>query len=473
MKKNYTFLSMLVAGCFLSAPLVSCGDDKDDNPVVHPDPQGEEVMTIENQKKYLDKVAEELMNTMKAEDFQALANLTNHIRYNYIDRSDWDDVGDWAKDCLDGLRRQVGVPSSDTQTSGSGNYVYITNTITTNYESLVFASNFCSRFTANGRKWTRTDADHLEFVFTDQSGQTCVLKLETSGKVVPVHMGSLEESDRSYSSSTTGNKTTYVTNRYYNETDYTIGVPEHIVVTLTQGGSEVVRSAVDINLASISGAEFDISRSSLNVSTETTLNNGYKITTKDITLAGNSKASVAFSLTKNGQMLVTMTLSGDMSGLPSYTVSSLVAEEASSSDFDNVNGRSVVAKVDVLGKVQVQGTISDVSKWVEYTDDAKSNRRNESTFKSYINQANSLTDINLYYNGYEQKQASVKLEPFASQTWNNETRWDAEAVMYFYDGSSYSTFEAFFNEKDFKSVIDHFKALADKYAGLVDENIYW
>ncbi len=45
--------------------------------------------------------------------------------------------------------------------------------------------------------------------------------------------------------------------------------------------------------------------------------------------------------------------------------------------------------------------------------------------------------------------------------------------MCFFDGSSYSTFEAFFNEEDFKKVIDTFKALADNYANLIDEKIEW
>jgi hypothetical protein len=40
--------------------------------------------------------------------------------------------------------------------------------------------------------------------------------------------------------------------------------------------------------------------------------------------------------------------------------------------------------------------------------------------------------------------------------------------MVFYDGSSYSTFSAFFNESDFKAVVDDFKKLLEKYKDLVD-----
>ena len=65
------------------------------------------------------------------------------------------------------------------------------------------------------------------------------------------------------------------------------------------------------------------------------------------------------------------------------------------------------------------------------------------------------------------------LEPFVEDTWYGRTYWDVEPVICFYDGSSYSTFEAFFNDRDFKKTIDAFKTLANKYAALVDEHIDW
>ena len=67
----------------------------------------------------------------------------------------------------------------------------------------------------------------------------------------------------------------------------------------------------------------------------------------------------------------------------------------------------------------------------------------------------------------------MKWEAFVDEQWNGYTYWTAEPVLLFFDGSSYSTFSAFFNESDFKTVINTFKALADKYAGLVNEEIDW
>lgn len=121
-----------------------------------------------------------------------------------------------------------------------------------------------------------------------------------------------------------------------------------------------------------------------------------------------------------------------------------------------------------MGKIQIQGTLVDVRKYLDYLNEAEDNNMDEKTYKSYINLANSLADINLFYDGKNVKQAALKLEPFANQSWSGSTRWEAEPVICFFDGSSYSTFEAFFNEKDFKKVVDTFKTLTDKYADLID-----
>ena len=104
---------------------------------------------------------------------------------------------------------------------------------------------------------------------------------------------------------------------------------------------------------------------------------------------------------------------------------------------------------------------------------ADENDYTEGTFKSYINQANALADINVYYDGKSTKHASIRLEPFREEGWY-QTYWTAEPVLVFYsDGSSYSTFEAFFNQSEFKRTINTFKTLANAYANIIGQQIDW
>ena len=122
--------------------------------------------------------------------------------------------------------------------------------------------------------------------------------------------------------------------------------------------------------------------------------------------------------------------------------------------------------MDVLGKAQVQGTLTDVRKFVDYLNQARRNNSSESSFKSYINQANSCMDVNLFYDNSSVKQATTKIEAFAESDYNG-TYWKAEPTLNFYDGSSYSTFGTFFNGTDFQKVVNAYSNLINDFRNLV------
>jgi hypothetical protein len=169
-----------------------------------------------------------------------------------------------------------------------------------------------------------------------------------------------------------------------------------------------------------------------------------------------------------------MAVSADLMNIPSVNVSAFSSETFDIDDYniDDVNAKDAFVKLDILGKVQMQGKLKDVRKYVDYLEKADENDGNESQYRSYINQANSLTDVNLYYNNTTTKQATIKLEPFKEEGWYNNY-WTVEPIIIFGDNSSYSTFEAFFNDTDFRRTIDAFKSLANAYADIIDEQIYW
>jgi hypothetical protein len=201
------------------------------------------------------------------------------------------------------------------------------------------------------------------------------------------------------------------------------------------------------------------------------LNNGYKVNISNVTYQGNSKASVLFDMSKNGKSLVSLSAASDVSGIPSVNPGAFSEKEFDMHNYntDNATAKNAVVKVDILGKVQIQGTCNDVRKFVDYAKKADDYEYDESNFKSFINQANSLLDLNVFYDNSAVKQATIKLEPFQkSSKYDSRTSWKSEPVMVFYDGSSYSTFSAFFNESDFKAVVDDFKKLLEKYKDLVD-----
>lgn len=468
MKKLVSLL--LIGSVFsLSSALVSCGGDDDsvDSPIVNPDPikpeepSQNEAMTPLEQKEYLDVIARGFMDKTPASDFNEISKLCNHISNTYTDNYDWDEVGDWGSEIFESLKESLGTTDKEQEKYSWGEYNYIY----TNYKALVMASNFKGQFKAIGNKWELSKADDLQFIFSDQYGKECVLKLVTSGNVKKVFIGNIDEWV-DYKSNSTDDY--YISNDYYDRTQLTVGVPENIVVTLTQGGSQVVKVTVKLNIGDLSNDKFDLSKNQLTASTLVELNNGYKFNVSQVAYNGNNKTSVSFDMSKNGESLASVAFSSDISGIPSCNIDAMVSGNIDEEDFNNFNMKNVYVKLDIMGKLQIQGTLSDVRKFTDYINEADDKDDDEKTFKSYVNQANSLANFNLFYDGKSTKQATVTLEAFEEESWNGMKYWYMEPMLNFYDGSSYSTFDAFFNDKDFKSVIDAFEKLADNYASLIN-----
>jgi len=471
-KKTLKLLALLVA-TLMPLTFISCGGDDEPTPNPEPvDPTIDQAMSPLEQKQYLEKVALEFMDQMPASDFRTIADLATYFKDTYGEDYDWDDVGEWGEDIIDDLTKALGTTTTETETENYGSSTYVYNYIYNNYKAVLMASNFTGHWTAKNGHWSLEQANDLQFIFNDKSGNRCVIKLETRGNTTKVHAFNIDDW-YDYDWSSQGNK--YIRTEYYDRTNYIIGVPEEIILTLTQGSTELIKVNVKINLSSLTDEEFDISKGAIDVTANVTMHNGYKIVVSQVKYTGNKSASASFEMTKNGKKLVTMGLSSDVRDLPSVNVSAFSEESFDVDDYDtdNTTGKITYSKVDILGKVQIQGTIDDIHKFVDYLDLAEDNDDNENQYKSYINQANALTDVNLFYDGSNVKQATVKLEPFADENWYGYTYWVFEPVLYFYDGSSYSTFEAFFNDRDFKNTINTFKGLTNSYAYLIDETINW
>lgn len=431
-------------------------------------------MSSADQKEYLETIAWDFMDMMPSSDFNEIGELCRFIRNNYEEDYDWDNVEKWAKDAFDAAREALGTKTTETEEWSDwwGNYNYMYNYIYNNYKALLMASNFTGHFTASNGRWILENANDLQFIFADKRNQQCILSVLTSGNVKRVHAFNIDDW-KDYDYERSGN--TYINNEYYDRTQCTIGVPERILVRLTRGGHQVVQATINIDLNSLNGEEFDISQNSFSISTCIEWNNGYKFDVSKVTYTANTNASVAFTMSKNDINLVTIGVAGDIVDIPSVNVSafSLDGFDSDDYDFDVSNVKNAYVKLDILGRIQIQGTLSDVRKFSDYLEDAEENERDERIFKSYVTMANSLADINLFYDGKNVKQAAVRMEPFANETWNGQIYWETEPVIFFYDGSSYSAFDVFFNEKDFKNTIDSFKSLVNMYSALVDEHVEW
>ena len=401
-----------------------------------------------------------------ASDFENYADLINYVDETYDECNyDWDNVNSWARNSWEAIRKATGNKTTK-------KYDDYASVVYTEYTALALASNFTGHFRANNGTWVKESgkANDLQFTFTDQNAQTCVLKLETSGNVKKVYVANFEEW-------TDYDSDTYKWCDYYDRTKCTIGVPENIVLTLTQNGTQIVKTTVKIDIASLSGENFDVSKDNITASAVIEMSNGYEFRLSQAAYSGNQKASASYSMSKNGTKLATVSIAGDISGIPSCNVEAFSKGDFDFDDYntDNATAKNALIKIDILGKLQLQGVVKDVRKYSEYMDKAYDNETDENKFKQWVNSANELTQINLFYDNTSVKQAEMKLESFADSDWGGYTYWEMEPVLELLegasksmlDGSSNSMFDVFFNDTDFKQTINAFEDLIDRYENLI------
>lgn len=452
-------VSIGLLACLLS--FNSCSDSSDNSmgEIVPTVPAQGQALSPTQQKEKLEEIAIDLMNQVPSSDFQVINDEIADVELGYyLNDYDWGYVEDWADNCMNDCCEALG---TTTEVNDNGYSKY--NSFYDNYKAILLASNFNGRFTAKNGKWTRSEANGVQFVIPEKN---CVLSLTTSGNVKKVYAFNLENW-KDYDLSYEGGQ--YVWNDYYDRVQCTIGVPENIVVTLEVNNNVLVKTTVAINLSDITNEKFDIAKNSISAVVSTELSNGYKFQISECSYRANNSISLVESVSKNGAILLTSALASTIENIPSYNLDAFTTgADVDSDDFEDANALNAFVKFDVLGKLQIQGKISDIRRFADYISSANEEDDNEKNFKSYINQANSLMDVNLFYNGSAVKQASVKLEAFSDEDWWGDRYWESEPVMCFYDGSSYSTFEAFFNDSEFKTVMEKFEKLISKYEKMLE-----
>ena len=168
MKKAYKFLALAMMLLAPLAGLVSCSSGDDGTPPANPPitpvdpitPTGDEALSPVEQKERLESVALDVSDIVQASDFDDIASLGRFMR-NEVAHYDNEVLEDWGQSTLETMMQAVGEPV----TEENEGYDWIDRHITRNYNALVVVSQFKGHFTAHNRRWEKSDADDLRFIF--------------------------------------------------------------------------------------------------------------------------------------------------------------------------------------------------------------------------------------------------------------------------------------------------------------------
>lgn len=443
MKKN--FLGFAAMAAMMALAVTSCGDSDSDG-----SGNGEEqrkdtpALTEKEQKAKLESVAKTLINKFNANDyknFQYISDQMNDSKTSVID--DWFDTAYSA------------CQSPTTKASESTTLYY-----------LIKLSNYASEFTlGSDKKWTQDktakEVDYLQFTLKDTQGQTCVLKVEKSGKETPMHIEQFDTEKEQW---------------YYNYTDYssyytstikknTYCLPEHIKMTLTQAGNVI--SSVNINLTAeikdTENGEFNYTTDKL--STDITIKAGdIDVVVDKCTYNGGTPATsdTYIKLSKNGETLL------------EANVNAKGTFNSSAPEKSEVKSATTVVKV-LSGEVIIESNAS--GDFIAAMNDAEDNKYSESAVKSAVSKMNSVIDANVYFSNSKNSSAKLRFDALSKKVtyydWSSgsgtttyKDKWYYEPVITFNDGSSYSTLQSYFDKDTYDNVISKFEDLVDSFKNM-------
>ena len=451
--KKWLFYALLASAVTLSVQ--SCGDDdpidegdiengggnggesggegggsNPDRPI-HPS----EKMDVAEQQEYLDAQGIKMLDMVSAEHINNIYSLVDFAVDKYADEYSYgtDDVANWFEACVESITQDMGFGEDEW-----GGKVH-------NYTYLFKLSNFTGHFFAGDQKWEYQKADDLQFTFKDQYGQECVAKVVSSGATKKVYVGEDEE----YNPWGYGYNYDYSYDVYQNY----VYVPEEVKATLTQNEKVLAELVVHPDLSSMAGEEFDLSKDNYSLKATTTVED-YKWNIKKAHFKADKGALLETTFVKGNEPLVSLIASYD----------GTLGENA-----ENVDIKKIAISGDIMKAVQIKGDIKDWNQFYQNLEKADDNDQNESEFKSYLNMANNLMDLGVYYNS-DVRQAKIGLMAYEEDYYGYngmQKYFDYEPAISFDDGTNYSHFEAFFNEISFKKFLDSLDEFLDGYDKLV------
>jgi hypothetical protein len=220
----------------------------------------------------------------------------------------------------------------------------------------------------------------------------------------------------------------------------------------------------------------DLSTSIIGINSELKLDNGYRFVADNVLYEGNKNVLVQAHAYKDEDELLSVAVSAAMKGLPQLVISDegrdtfkKYFKEDIKTDRSDASDLKII--IDIHKKIQIAGSVTSLRKLLEYNDMANEFYLEENKFKDYVDCINETIDMGLYFNGNNTRQANVIVEAFPEYRWrygSERVEWNMRPVIVLSDGSRTSTFDDYFDEREFNKLIRVYESLLDDYEEMVD-----
>ena len=425
--REFRRFGYLVLGASLVFGVAACGSsDEGNEPIPGGTDPGNKTeinteLTPEQKKLELDKTAKRALAMVKSTDFTNIENIANYVDKKLSSEHATAKISKWWKDKLKSFWTDLGKREEDMKVM----------------QRMIDLSQINGHFKVVNGQWVREDANDLQFVFNDNNGKECVLKLVLEGKQTNMYVPFLDDEEREYKGNGDFDRTKIETK---------LNIPEKATLTLTQGGKTLMTG--EFNTRVSTNGTLDVAKDNIEANCKLTINN-YVVEVKRALFDAAKGAKAEAAVTIGNQKLFDMVISAN-----------------GKATNDRIEGVGEVSMAfDILGEVQFKGKIDDGStfhKWYRKLDEGGIHKNydfvyyTESESKGFVEQANNHLNAGIFLKGSDKRSANIELAVFAEQVHNNLTleykvMWKPYALLKFDDKTSYG-FNDYFTKKNFPDV---------------------
>lgn len=406
----------------------------------------------DEQKVKLENVGRKLMTLYSAENFDEFFELAEYVKDTYFAEGyDHTEIVNRIEECGDNILEFKGEKSEDVKDDNDNSHIE-----NTKFYILAASLSECTGdFDFGAKAVTYKESDGTRFTFKDQNGTDCIMELAGSGKETTIRMDGLRIYDNHESIyDDDGNYCGHI--EHYREYDATLTIPEKVVLNLKRGSEVVAGLELTFRFNVREGQTVDLGKDGADISTKLTV--GEYVFSVDRVSYNPGTAEVRYNMSRGGTSLITLAASGAVA----------FRNEVSNVGCDYA--KDLEGSLDILGEVQIKATCRDLEQLVSAVD-----RFYDSEDKSELDAINSLYTANVYYDGGSNSQAEFKMIAevcrHEAEDYNGDGIIDSpeyehlalEPAFQFPDGASYS-FVSFFDEGEFKGLIDVFRQFCDDFA---------
>lgn len=459
MKKTNLFVALvlIVSACVIS----SCKGPLNNDPTGGLLPEPKDTMAVlspDDQKNFLVDVGEELINTFNPNDQKEAVELADELYYKYKNY-DWDAIGEEFEDELDDIYSTefesfFGMPRRMIDVINGKKKVSLENK-----EILLTLSKFGRIIEFDDKnktvKITKTDDPSVVAKFSDSEGTKCELKVWGEGKEIE---GSYTYEDGHWD---------YNYDEWVSDGKRTIRVkvPRTIKMHLKHGSNSLISFTFnwDSNIK-------DYVNTSLNLQV-------INLVFAEETKVSTTEASAVFSFSYGDKGLIAAAVNLPKYELIDWEGGKDITEEEGENWLEEYDDKykSMLGKVgkgevklDILGKVQLRGGVTDGAALVDayYNWGNKYYNDEQDECQDLCDLLNKYIYLSVYYNNTTTEQAKLLM-----QVYEDYYGYDIEPIMYFPQDETSIAVMTYFNSSKFLGLVDLVEELADSYIALDKHNL--